>query len=325
MTRGCFVPAGGDPFVLLLFMRLFRDIWVDEIDRLHVCFNRQSNKEVVNFVRKRLLHPKVNFIYIESNLDYGKPFNYCLKDSKEDLVVLMEEDGFVFKRGLLDELFRKIEEGFYDVIGSPRFSCTDGILEASKNKYELDYSGFGDVGPNFWPNFFFCKRNDLLNTNLDFGPKGWKKGEFIPQLDMICQQEECGDTFVWMSMQLRANGLRFLNVPQRKADPLEINAYEDKSGDWGNPFGWIHGGSLSSGIEHYFDGKTDILPNDYCRQEMETRVAFWTISVNLEPYDEIGEFRDYYKNGIEKAILNHQMNRERINRKIEIYKELLGL
>lgn len=326
-TRSALVTCGGDCFLALVMLKLF-ERWESEVDKLYICYNADIDKSIVDFVKSRYdQNPKTEFIYVDHGLGFGIPFNKCLEAGNEELLLLLEDDGFIFKKGLVDKMFKKIESGECDAIGSPRFSCSDGITEASKKKYNLVYEGSGDRGPNFWPNFLFLKRADIMKTDLDFAGKGWKPGDYIKEIDLTCENEECGDTAVWLCMQLRALGLKFLDVGQRHAMPTEI---EDKVKGTFNYeegyFGWIHGGSLSSGWNGFLDGKlTDTVPNEYGLMEFESRVAFWTIAVNLEPYEEIGEFKKKYLEGIDKMVEHYGMNKDRINKKIQIWKGLMKL
>lgn len=326
-TRAAFVTCGGDPFLSLVSLKLFKERFYDEIDRYYICYNADIDKKIVDFVSSRHNDPKVEFIYVDHGLGFGIPFNKCLEAGNEELILLLEDDGWSYKSGLLDSMFQKIEGGGVDAIGSPRFSCTDGIANKTREKYGLDYSGTGDKGPNFWPNFFFVKRADIMRTDLDFAGKGWAKGEYIKELDITVEDTECGDTFVWMCMQLRAMGLKFLDVGQRHAMPTEIEDIEKKAFNYEHGyFGWIHGGSLSSGWNGFLDGQFTADPvNEYAVMELESRAAFWTIAVNLEPYEEIKEFKDKYVDGIDKFVEHYKMDRGRIQKKVNIWKKLMKL
>ena len=327
MTRAALVTCGGDPFLALMMLKLF-ERWQDEVDKLYICFNADLDINVANYVKSRYdKNEKTEFIYVDHGLGFGIPFNKCLEAGEEELILLLEDDGFIYEKGLVDRMFKKIEGGAVDAIGSPRFSCTDGIAKRTKERYALDYSGSGDKGPNFWPNFFFVKREDLMKTDLDFAGKGWAKGEKIKELDLTVEDTECGDPFVWMCIQLRAMGLRFLDVGQRHAMPTEIEDIKTKAFNYEHGyFGWIHGGSLSSGWNGFLDGKFTAAPvNDYATQELESRVAFWRIAGDLEVYDEIKEFKNKYFEGIDNMVKHYKMNPARIQKKVNIWKALMKL
>ena len=322
-TRAVFISCGGDPYLFLLMVRLSKR-WIDEVDKIYLCYNATISPDIFDYINTFCVGPKYHTIYVDHPLGFGDPIKWCLKYCIEDLIVLLEDDGFVYQPGLLDSMFKRMESGECDALGSPRFSCSQGIAEATKKKYNLDYSGTGDKGPNFWPNFLFLKREDLLKTDLFFGGKGWKKGEYIKELDMTCEEDEAGDTFVWTCIQLRAMGLKFIDILQCHASPTEIEdiplkRYNHEKGF----FGWIHGGSLSSGWNSFLV-TPQIEPQGLGKQEFETRAAFWElISETEEISDE--EFTKKYKEGIKRFISECKLDRTRIDQKKEFYKNLLQI
>ena len=327
-TRVTFTSCGGDAIVMLLCFWFFEHIWQDEVDKYYICYNAKIDDKVVKFLEKRIANnPKVEWIYFDHGIGNGPPITECLKHCKEDLIMLLEDDGYIFKKGIVDKCFKRIEDGEVDAVGSPRGSCGNEIWEASGKKYNEEYTAYGDVGPNYWPNFLFLKRADLEKTDKDFGSKRWEVGEYSPELDHTFKEANCGDTFVWACVQLRAMGVRFGKVPQWKAAPFEPYLKEAKQGYWiEEPFGWIHAGSLSSGWNGLLAGQyqPDQI-DESAKREIETRVAFWTIASDLEPYEEIKEFKENYKQGIENLIRHYQLDREKISEKISLYKNLMGL
>lgn len=328
-SRAAFISAGGDPFLLLLMFHFFERNWQHEVDRLYVCFNGNTDQALVGYVQARLTaHPKVTFLYDPRELGYGAPIKLCLDQCVEDVVLLLEDDGFIYHPGVVEQCFRKFDEG-YDIVGSPRFSCAFEWSRLMKRKMGVDkWKTEGDTGPNFWPNFFFCRKIDLLKTDLNFAPVSFPKGTYIPALDYTVQEEGfVGDTFTWVSTQLRLLGLKVCEVPQCKASPTEQEDMLRQVNNWaGNPFGWIHGGSLSvfwNGM--FIDKYMPQPPNDFCRQEYETRVAFWTMAAQLHTDSALADTRTRYLSQLEKTIDYYSMDRERIHKKILIYKRLLQL
>lgn len=323
-TRAAFISAGGDPFLSLLMLRLFKR-WRDEVDKLYICYNADISSDIPEYLKEQFTQdPKITWIFVPKPLGFGDPVKECLKVCNEDLIVLLEDDGFVYEPGLLDSMFKRIESGECDALGSPRFSCSPEISEASKIKYNLDYSGTDDVGPNFWPNFLFLKREDLLKTDLFFGGKGWKKGEYIKELDLTCENDLAGDTFVWTCIQLRAMGVRFISVPQNHASPSEIEDVPLKRYNHKNGFiGWIHGGSLSSGW-NVFLVNPPAEPEGMGKQEFETRAAFWQLISDTESIPNI-EFIQRYKEGINNFIEKCALDTFRIKQKYDFYKYLLQI
>lgn len=326
-SRAVLLSASGDPFLPLFVLKLFQERWYGEVDRFYINYNNYADvplNVVQEFLSRAVADPKVTLIYHPHAIGAGTAIAELLKICTEDNVLLLEEDGFIFTPGIVDGYFKQIESGEVDALGSPRMSCGTEIAEALRVKYNLDYSGYGDVGPNFWPNFFFCKREDLLETDLNFDARGFKKDVYYKELDHTMQNEEAGDTFVSASIQLRYLGLKFKEIPQFHASPFEI--IDQVSGDrnWRaeTPF-WLHAGSLSVGSGKYLNNVVPDVAADINKQEIETRTAFWTIVSSL-----IDGFKDYkyvYQKGIESLIANAALDRDRIGKKIGIYRTLMKI
>lgn len=327
MSRSVFLSAGGDPFIASLVLKLWKDRWYEEVDEVIVSYNNHAGvpQEVTSeFLSRTNFDKKVSIIYHPRGIGNGRPITEMAMISEANLVLLLEDDGFIYTPGVVSKQFQQIESDLTDVVGSPRGSCGQEIWDASQKRYNLDYSGYGDVGPNFWPNFFFCKRSDLIRTDMNFGSKSFQAGEYSKELDYTFQGVNHGDTFVWACMQLRALGLRFASVPQFHAMPNEIEEYERKDANWrsGKPF-WIHGGSLSAGWGGYLSGRVPDMPTDLNKMEIETRIAFWQIALDMTiGYD---SFRSVYQHGIDQLTEQGKLERSRIAKKIHIYRELMGV
>lgn len=329
MSRAALMASCGDPFISMLSFRLFEERWQDEVDAFFINFNNYvgvSPEIAGEFIARVVQNPKVHVVYHPKGIGNGPPITEMVKIAKYDNLLLLEDDGFIFGKGAIDDGFKKIEADLCDAVGSPRFSCGNEVAEAAKKKYGLDYSGYGDVGPNYWPNFFFCKREHLLQTDLDFGSHAFKAGEYYPQLDHTFVETNYGDTFVWACVQLRALGVRFQSIPQHKASPFELDERASKTGNfWPDypPMRWIHGGSLSVGIGQYLSGVKPDVSSDIAKQEIESRVAFWKLAFNS--IDGFEPLRVAYRDGIENLVLDCNLDRDRITKKYNLYKELLSI
>ena len=166
-----------------------------------------------------------------------------VRESKADYLLLCEDDGIIFKKGIVDKYFKMLESGEFDVIGSQRFSCGQEIARIVTKKFGITYEGLGDHGPAFWPNFFFVKRDLLMQTDLDFFPHGWKKGEILLGEEM--QADDTGDTMVHLSLQIHNLTNRILYVPQYHASPYDFEEFKNNLGVFDGICPWVHMGSLS--------------------------------------------------------------------------------
>lgn len=328
MTKSVFLSAGGDPFIASLVLKLWKERWYDEVDTMWICYNNHASVpyEVSGeFLQRASQDPKVRIIYSPRGLGNGVPITLMTKCSTDDLVMLLEDDGFIFEPGHVSRCFQQIESDLTDALGSPRGSCGVEVTEAAAKKYNIDLSAYGDSGVNFWPNTFFCKRADLLKTDMDFGSHTWKPGEYSRELDHTFKEINHGDTFAWACVQLRAMGLRFQNIPQFHADPYEIESKQKGEMNWwkGQRPYWWHAGSLSAGWNGYLSDRTPDVSNDSAMREMETRCAFWFLATEqVEGFD---SFKVLYKDGIKNLIQRAGLDTDRIMAKHDLYKLLMRL
>jgi glycosyltransferase involved in cell wall biosynthesis len=316
MSRAALLPSPIDPFVLLHCLHYF-DIWSEEIDKLYICLNSNIEESIVKELFGLIKHPKIVFFYHQQTLGHGKAINFMLENCKESEIVLIEDDSIIFKKGILNKYFNFIESGDYDLIGSPRMSCSKETADSLAKEFNLNYEGFGDKGPNFWPCFLFTKKHFLLKTDQNFGNTKW------------------GDTFVWASIQLRRMGLKILEIPQYHLNPDDEKYKSQNLSIFDEKCGYFHIGSLSSGIENTlldnngYPLKDRKLPQvkpvkirqpqtDQEKLELERRVMWWSEAYNMN-IDKFGNFGEQYGYAIENVIKECNLSRESINNLRKLY------
>lgn len=348
MTKAALLPTPGDPYVLKMWFKFFENVWQNEVDKLYIHLNSPVEAKIFDFMVDFLSkNPKVVVSTAFKAEDHGPSLVKLLNLCHEDLILLIEDDSIIFRHGIVTNCFNKIESGKFDIVGSQRGSASHNLIDMARVKYDLDYSGYGDRGPHFWPNFFFCKREDLLKTDLHFEGKRWEKGDYIPQLNLIVDDNDTlGDTFVWTSIQLRAMKLKIGYINQYHACTNDIGQYARKEWLWDGSCPWFHFGSLSSGIMGILrneKGKPlafrtnpnvpeneklpDYIHSEEDKLEFERRCMWWQLCYEETKNEckDIEEFGEPYKNAIERIINEYQLDRNRIEKRKEIYKELLGI
>jgi len=344
--RAAILPYPGDPFLLNFWLGFFDRIWGKDVDRLYIYLNSPVEKEVVEYIRNLCLRrPKINFTYLPNQIEHGEVINRTLEIVQEDTVMLVEDDCFIFKPGHIDKIFTLIEDGDYDIVGSKRGSCSLEILERAADIWNLDYSGYGDQGCNFWPNLFCAKKSTFLKTSRNFGAKAWSAGEIIPELrNFKTPTNLYSDTFVQASLELRTmiDQSRIGFVPQYHASPNDITHEENKTGIFDGCAPWVHVGSLSSGINGLLkDDKNRVLarktidkPEDQItmnnlpttdqeKQEYERRLAWYLLFVEHAEEGRIEDFRNNYILAIQQCIRIMGLNTKRIHKQKRIYGTLI--
>jgi hypothetical protein len=329
MSRAALLPCPGDPFLLSLWFKYY-ERWSAEVDRLYVYVNSPSDKATIQYVKSIVdANPKTFFIYVDHQIEHGEALRQMVQLATEDHIMFVEDDAFIFKSGQVDKCFKQIEDGTYDIIGSKRGSCSLWLYQMASEKYNLDNSGYGDHGPNFWPNFFFAKRSDLLKVS-NFGAKFWKEGEIVwPLGKNAAPEDQAADTFVQGSLELRAMGLRVAYVPQYHGNTDDWPDYEAKTGIWGPDCPWLHVGSLSSGFHGMLspDYKLNIgqFASPQEKQELERRIVFW--KWGLEEANKRGglsALKEQYNQSLLKLVEGYTLSTSSIDKRINMYKEVMG-
>lgn len=336
MSRAALLPTPGDPVLLTLWSRYFKNVWQDEVDKLYICINNNFENNYSTYINSLFEDAKnveIEFINSKSHPhvmgQHGNVIAHMINNIKEDYVVLVEDDSFVFHKSYINIYFDKLENNEFDLIGSRRRSCGHIIDDLSNEKYNIQPQYTYDEGPNWWPCFFFIKKTIFELTDKNFCSKHWYKGEILPIFNVTLEEDCAGDTMVWMSMQLRNLNLKIGDCPQFHGNLTDQDDYLYKRNNFNGSSYWIHIGSLSSGLGGFLSDKE--LPN-YCNSEieqteLERRISFWSLA--LDSYKEHGknqidELANKYEYWLNRLISNYNLSKDRIEFSKKIYMELMG-
>lgn len=356
-SRAAILPFPGDPFLLDYWLMFFDRFWAEEVDKLYIILNSPIEEPVREYIRALCKERSKIVLYeFPNQTDHGPCIDFALGKCSEKYVMLIEDDGFIFRKGIVDFAFTQLELGIADIVGSKRASCSVEICDKAKELYGLNYEGEGDQGPNFWPNFFFSSKELLLKTDRNFSAKSWKKSETIPALGHTVQEDLVnGDTFVNTSLQLRAmvpeDRIRY--IPQRHGHPDDEIHREQGKYLFDGRASWVHIGSLSSGVNGLLrdDRNRELaqrttkpaepetkLPLQYCqsnmeKREFERRVQWWLSAIEYfyavdQPFSEaikIADFAKLYQSAIFQLIRQYRLSIKAIQRRQVIYKELMQI
>lgn len=337
------MPTPGDPFLLQYWLNLYKHYWKNAIDGLYVYVNSPIPKDIAKFDNDILSDAGAKKVLFAPNMvDHGKALEELLKLVDEDYVMLIEDDGFIFKSGKVDAAFQRLERTKYRIVASKRGSCSPNIMEMAADKWELRYDGLGDQGCNFWPNFLFTDTKLLRSIGGHFGASAWQPGEMIEGLEMRTGPFANGDTFVSASLRLRAALDKLDHVapdeslksdayiwyePQYHGNTDDMPDHDRGEGIWSPDCYWTHAGSLSTGITNLLDPERPLpkglINTDQEKQEFERRIMYWQIFwENAEPAG-IEKFHEDYAKAITRIILAYELNEGRINQRKNAYYKVL--
>lgn len=346
MNKAAILPFPGDPFLLNYWLGFFDRVWGKEVDTLYIHLNSTIEKPVVDYISEMCAkRPNIVLKITPHQIEHGDAINLILNEVKEDYIMLIEDDGFIFRPFMVEKCFRFIEYGQYDIVGSKRLSCSMEIADKAAKKWGLSYTGFGDVGCNFWPCFFFARKDLLLRTDRKFGARAWHKGELIEPLGVTLENEDVAamDTFGNTSLQLRnlVPENKIYYVKQYHCHPDDIKHFEQRKEIFDGFASWCHIGSLSSGVGGVLmddNGRAlakrlidpprgvSVIPA-VCNSEMEQmewerRVQMWLTFYENREIGKIEEFAELYRLAVYRIIDQLNLNIKRIKQRQEIYKTL---
>lgn len=353
-NRAVLLPHPADPLMFRYWINLYKKVWQKEVSKIYIYIGSPIEDPVLDYMEGLTRDIDIGPYYLEigrNTKDHGLSLDVLLNHVNEENVMLIEDDGFIFKPGVVSQHFESLESGQFDIVGSARGSCATEIWDKGRDKWNLDYSGVGDHGPNFWPCFFFTHRSLLEQTDRNFCAKHWKQGETVPGINYVVEKPEgiVADTFVNTSLQLRAKipQHRIKMIPQYHGSPMDIDDHTRKTNLWDGRAPWVHVGSLSSGTHGVLTdefgrplARRKVDPpkdNDklsaYCnsegeRHEWERRVQWWMMFYNSfmesdeKVSNEVRDFIDAYGRAIFRIIKQYGLDIYRIHRRIHIYKEL---
>ncbi len=344
-NRAAILPYPGDPFLFNYWLTFYDKFWKQEVGKLYVYLNSPIESEVVDHICELCeRRPNVEFLYNPMQIEHGDAINRTLDVVTEKYVMLIEDDCFVFKPGYIHNCFYFLECGGYEIVASKRGSCSQVIWDEAQKKWNLDFSGYGDQGPNFWPNLFFSTKHLLLTTDRNFGARQWNTGDCIKGLEYTVEVGPVvGDTFVQTSLELRGvvPEANIKYIPQYHAHPDDVKHYEDGQYLFDGKAPWTHIGSLSSGIGGLIRDAENrplarrkimepdvnsLLGNapqtDMEKKEYERRVQWWlTFYENREP-GKIEEFAQLYYNGLINIVNQFGLSLKEITKRQAAYKTI---
>lgn len=306
-------------------MGLFDNVWGSEIDTLYVHVNTPAPHGVVEYLTELFDRPNVRMMYTNNMIDHGAAIRQILFTVQETEVMLIEDDGLIFKPGMVDACFKMLESGHFDIVGSKRGSCGIEILEMASKKWHIPMDGLGDQGCNFWPCFFFT-HTDLLRKIENYGARMWFEGDYVEPLDFYVMKDQAGDTFVEASLQLR-NMIpqeRIQIVPQYHTHPDDVAHAEKRQSIWDGVARWLHIGSLSSGAYGLLD-PSRALPqsptNEFEKREYERRVQWWLTFWENRETGKIDDYAAVYKAGIDRVCAGFNLHIKTIRKRQKLYRE----
>lgn len=332
-SRAALLPTVGDPFLLTYWLDLYKARWASEVDRLYILINT-DNLDNHDYLGTLTKYPNVELIIIPTQIEHGKAIDELVSRCREEYVMLIEDDAFIFNGSEIERCFSAIESGTFDLVGSKRGCTSSWLINQENQRWGInDQDIEGDTGPNFWPNFLFTNKQNLLNTDCHFGAKSWEAGENVPIVNLPAPELTASDTFVWASMQLRNMNLKIGYVKQYHAAPEDLDHHLRNYNIFDGNACWLHAGSLSSGFGSLLSDRdlpTQIAQTDMEKKEIERRIAFWSMFLDHYysrtdiPEATLYDLAKKYADWIDRLFVAYHLDRKHVEKLKACYRELMS-
>lgn len=213
MSRAVVTHFDGDPFTLNAWLRLYRECWRGECDKVYMTIYYNSKTvpaSVIDYEQTMLKHyPEIVPVFLAECAPPEVGNQRALKTVTEDYVGLIESDGFVYERGIIDQCFRLLEKEGQDIVAPPWFLIDDPYFNG-----DLQSKGFMRC-------FTFTKMELLNQTDMDFMPK------HIPANTRVTDEYSTSksvdlDCFGWLSWQLLLLTRKITYTPNNILTPENI-------------------------------------------------------------------------------------------------------
>lgn len=327
--RATLLPTPGDPYIAALWLKAFQKFCMPDAGQLYVMVNSGLEEPVFKYTCE--LYEKAGARVLTKNhlMSHGFALVAALQESKEDHVFIMEDDFFILEHGHVARWFEMIEKGEVDAVVSPRGCCDPRLSREIIKTFHL--TGQETDWPNFWPSLVLTHRDNFCKTDLDMEAHTFKEGETIPQLNFTPNFTSAGDTFVWMSIQLRGLGLKFhLEDQCRLCDVMYAELY---------PPPWVHIGSTSltlngslldermkplgnRGCGHTFPFQP--VPDDGIKKLLEQTKGFCLFILKHFPIENhpAAYFNQVYEDAIHRTAKGCNLDYDSINNFVGIFEQI---
>ena len=159
---------------------------------------------------------KLEFLYSDKWLHHGESIDALLNKAGTDGVALIiEDDSIIRDFSEVENCFKAVENGEYDIIGSNVQNASQALYEYEKTIFDniQPSEDFDNEGAGFWPCHFFFNLSLLDGADIHCEGKAYNKGDTVPYIGMAVDEETAPiglDIFHYLSIQLRTKTNKIL-------------------------------------------------------------------------------------------------------------------
>jgi hypothetical protein len=330
MTRAIVTHFDGDPFTFNAWFTLYEKYWRGECDNVYatLCYNPKTiPSEAIGFQTRLIAgFPEVKLEVIPEVRPPEWGNEKTLKAIKEDYIGLIESDGLVYGKGIVDQCFRLMEKEGQDIVAPPWHLIDDPYFNG-----DLHSEGFMRC-------FTFVKKSILNKTDYDFMPHTVPVNTVIVDNFQTIRDVNL-DCFGWLSWQLLLLTRKITMTPTNVLGPDNIlSPYSNFKwvhirqmsssaiGAGGGEFGLWQAGSDKDILAHVMrliNGEFPDGPAEFTHiKAVAFKLLFYDILVSKQT---LGDFVSDYRNMLEAVIDYYNLPREKIYEIKGFYRGLFNI
>lgn len=253
-TRAAVMGTNAFPYLMRYQYELFTKVWSDEVDRLYIIVSKPGHPSSWGYI-KALLSSHKKITVIETNTMWPESINIGTRKVQEDLLFICHDDTLIFKKGVLDGYFRKVEEENVVVtpvtpIFAPQYTIEELLKRNWPEQLPIIVEETGEKGWSFYANMLFLSRDLLSNTTIDFGAYHKAIGEHCPLMNWTPLTQPWGaDTNFLLELELLKAGAKFHGIKKQEftqlynlPEPVKSikEMVEKAEGIFAPSVGWVH-------------------------------------------------------------------------------------
>lgn len=291
-----------NPYIAVMQYRCYLKYWKDEVDEVLINVNGRNS-----YIRKFIVDlwskdDKVKFVdEVPGEQRQGPAFDSLYLLCTGEIIMTIDSDNFIYKKGVVTGLADRIRKGTYDAVGSPGYHIRPvPIADEIVKKW-----GTCRLNPFM---AFFKKEIIKQIPNLTFKAVTIEKGEKLDILDKPAEERIEMDVMVYFS-------LKYFQLA--KSFSLIKPVMEDE---------YIHVAALSSIFRRKFRELEDSDNDPLEFRDYKIKMYYWGWYYMIYEYtkDEVPfpEYNKRFKDGMDYDMELHKMSRKDIDESINMVKSI---
>lgn len=306
-----------NPYLALHFYDTLPN-FIDDIDEMIIGIDGEDtpfNIKVKNFIYNLFESEKITNCIYRGPMDQGQVFDRLYKHCQGDILITMDSDLIIKKKGYLEKWIKVIESGNIDLIGSTGGHIDKGLREAVFSNIRIggpDNVPIGRINPflSFW-------RMSILKQikDLTFAGKDLKEGDMLfPKAGIKAPADGYVDPFVLAFLGFTEHTEKILIT--KDEDPPDCFHYGGLS--------WIYRSYLVNTKKKITPDGTKLARNNMRLYHFAGEVALFDYYKDRFPHQDYNDFVAETI-GQHKELCEKQGHKQTLEHYINVWNEIIKL